>query len=168
VPRPRRPDDAQRPELPEQRGALCIGHAPADHATTEDVEDDVDIEVAPLGWSHQLGDIPGPDLIGPFGKEFGLPVDGMAELLAAFANFAVLVQDAVYGTDRAVVDAFIERTGVDFGRRLVCERGACNKYSTAWQLRTAQCPDRPWSLSGDSRRCGQAGAAPAVRWHVRP
>jgi hypothetical protein len=48
----------------------------------------------------------------------------MAELLTAFADFAVLAKDAVHGADRAVVDAFIEQTGVDLGRRLISRAGS--------------------------------------------
>ena len=70
-------------------GALRIGDTPADHAAAEDVEDDVEIEVTPFGWPHQLGDVPGPDLIRTFRQQLGLPVDGMAQLLAPFADFAV-------------------------------------------------------------------------------
>jgi hypothetical protein len=32
----------------------------------------------------------------------------MAELFAAFADFAVLSKNAIHGADRAVVDAFVE------------------------------------------------------------
>jgi len=57
--------------VPQQRleegGSFDIGDAPADHAAAEDVEDDVQVEIAPLGWPHQLGDVPGPDLVGAFG-----------------------------------------------------------------------------------------------------
>ena len=77
-------------QRPEQHRALRISHTPADHTATEDVEDDVKIEVAPFSRSHQFGDVPGPDLIGPFGQQFGLPVDRMTELLTAFADFVVV------------------------------------------------------------------------------
>ncbi len=58
-------------QRPEQRGAFGIGDAPADHAAAEDVEDHIEIEVGPLGWSHQLGDVPGPDFVGTFGQHSG-------------------------------------------------------------------------------------------------
>src|SRR5271166_3128023 len=143
----------------EQHGALCVSHTPTDHAAAEDVEDDVEIEVAPLRWSHKFRDVPGPDLIGPFGDEFRLPVGGMAELLAAFADFAVLAKDAVHGADRAVVDAFIEQAGVDLGRRLVCEARRMQQIQHNLLLRIAQCPARLRSLASDRRRRGQVGAA---------
>ena len=52
----------------EQGGGFSVGDTPADHAAAEDVEDDIQIEIVPLGGSHQFGDIPGPDLVGAFGE----------------------------------------------------------------------------------------------------
>ena len=82
----------------------------------------------------------------------------MAELLAAFADFAVLSKNAIHGADRAVVDAFIEQAGVDFGRRLVCEARRMQQLHTTccW---VAECPGRLRSLAVDRRWRGQAGAA---------
>jgi hypothetical protein len=37
---------------------------PADDASAENVDDDVEIEIGPFGGPHQLGDVPGPDLVG--------------------------------------------------------------------------------------------------------
>jgi hypothetical protein len=45
----------------------------------------------------------------------------MAELSAAFADLVVAVEDAIHGTDRAMIEALVKQTGVDFGRRLVSE-----------------------------------------------
>jgi hypothetical protein len=56
-----------------------------------------------------------------FGRSASSPVDGMAELLAAFADFAVPTEDAVHRADRAIVGAFIKQGRVDLGRRLVGE-----------------------------------------------
>ena len=53
----------------------------------------------------------------------------MAELIAAFADFVVLVEDAIHGADRAVVDALIKQAGIDLGRRLVSE---------AWRMQQVQ------------------------------
>jgi hypothetical protein len=122
----------------EQGGAFCIGDAPADHAAAEDVEDDVEIEVAPLAGSHQLGDVPGPHFIGPFDQQFGFAVGRVTRLLAAFADLAVLIEDAVHGTDRAMVDAFIEQGGVDLGRRLIGEARCVQQVKHLLLLRAAQ------------------------------
>jgi hypothetical protein len=93
-------------QRPEQRSTFSIVHAPAHHSAAENVEDHVKnvedhvkIEVAPFCWPHQFGDVPRPDLIGPFRQQFGLSVDRMTELLTALADFAVLAEDAVHGAD---------------------------------------------------------------------
>jgi len=83
----------------EEGSTFDIGDAPADDAAAEDVEDNVEVEVAPLGWPHQLGDVPGPDLVGTFGQQFGFLVGRVTELGAAFADFAMLAEDAVHGAD---------------------------------------------------------------------
>ena len=46
-----------------QRGALAGCDHPADDITAEDVEDDVEVEVGPLGRTAQFGDVPAPDFI---------------------------------------------------------------------------------------------------------
>src|SRR6202162_6647261 len=106
----------------EQGGTLGIGHAPADHAAAENVQDDVEIVVAPLRWPLQFGDVPGPDCIGPFRQKFWLPVSRMTQLLAEFADFAVLLEQAVHGADRTMIDALIEQGGVDLGWCLIGEK----------------------------------------------
>ena len=55
----------------------------------------------------------------------------MAQLVAAFADFGVGVQDAVQGPDRAVVDALVEPGGVDFGRGGVGEARLTQKVEEA-------------------------------------
>ncbi len=52
-------------------------NAPSDQTATEDVEDGVEIETGPFHrphqrGPHQLGDVPGPDLIGCLSQQFGL------------------------------------------------------------------------------------------------
>jgi hypothetical protein len=142
----------------EEGGTFAIGDAPADHAAAEDVEDDVEVEVAPLGWPHQLGDVPGPDLIGAFSQQFGLLVGGMPELGAALADFAVLGEDAVHGADRAVVDALVEQAGVDLGRRLVGEARRVQQVEDGLLLRCAEGPGGFGSWAGDGRWRGSLGA----------
>ena len=45
----------------------------------------------------------------------------MTELIAALAKLAGLLEDAVYGADRAQVSAFVQRGGEDLCRWLVTE-----------------------------------------------
>ncbi len=66
------------------------------------------VEVAPLRRAHEFGDVPGPDFVGLLRQKLGFLVSRMAQLLAAFADLAIVVQDPVHGADRAVVDAFVQ------------------------------------------------------------
>jgi hypothetical protein len=51
-----------------QRGALAMGHHPADHVPAEDVEHDVEVKVGPLRRPQQLRNVPTPQLVGPAGQ----------------------------------------------------------------------------------------------------
>ena len=65
-----------------QCGAFARRHHPADHVAAEDVEDDVEVEVGPLGGTAQFGDVPAPQLVGRGGQQLRLLVLGMGELIA--------------------------------------------------------------------------------------
>src|SRR3954462_12099775 len=52
--------DALSHELLGQFCAFALSHHPADHKTTEQVEDDVEIKVGPLERAAQLGDVAWP------------------------------------------------------------------------------------------------------------
>ena len=95
-----------------QFGAFARRHHPADDVTAEDVEDDVEVKVGPLGRAAQLGDVPTPKLIGGGGQQFRLLILRMGELIAALAGFAILFQDAIHGPSRAKILAFIEQRGL--------------------------------------------------------
>src|ERR1700686_1026071 len=73
----------------EQTGTFGVGEIPADAPPAEDIDDYVKIEVGPFGRPHQLGDVPGPDLVGAFGEQFRLLINGMAELAAAVSGFVI-------------------------------------------------------------------------------
>ena len=146
-------------QRPEQRGALGVGHATPDDPAAEDVEDHVKVEAAPFGGPHQLGNVPRPDLVRTFCQEFGLLVGGMAALRTALADLAVLAKQPIHGANRAVVDALIEQTGVDLGRRLVSEARGVQQVQHRLLLRNTQSPCRPRSRAKGHRRRGQAGTA---------
>src|SRR5947209_18986674 len=94
--------------LLEEDGVFGIGDTPADDAAAEDVEDDIQVEIRPFAWSHQFRYVPRPDLVGGLGQQLGLLVDGMAKLIAAFADLALFGQDAIQGADRAKIDALVQ------------------------------------------------------------
>src|SRR5271166_5824479 len=66
----------------EQGGAFSVGDLPGDDPAAENINDDVEIEVAPFHRSHQFRDVPGPNLIWAFGEELGLLINGAAQLPA--------------------------------------------------------------------------------------
>jgi hypothetical protein len=70
-------------QWPEQGGAFGIRHTPANNPAAEDVEDHIKVEVGPLRWAHQFGDIPGPDVIGLFRQKFRLLINRMAPAFAS-------------------------------------------------------------------------------------
>src|SRR5450756_695380 len=99
----------------EQRGAFSIGDAPGDDPAAENIDDDIEMEVAPFRRPHQLRYVPGPNLIWAFGEKLGLLVDGASQLSAPFADFVMLGENAIHGADRTQIDALVEQAGVDFG-----------------------------------------------------
>ena len=107
----------------EQGGTFRILDAPTDDAAAIDVEDDVEIKAGLFDRPHQLGDVPRPHLVGPLGQQFGLLIDRMATLAAAFRNLTMGGKDAIHRADGAQIDAFIEQGGIDFGRGLIREAG---------------------------------------------
>lgn len=69
----------------------------------------------------QGGDVPGPELVGGGGQEFGACVAGMAALGAALPGLAAGGQQAVEGADRAQVAVFFEQGGEDGAGRAIRE-----------------------------------------------
>src|SRR3954454_13036928 len=160
-----------------------IGDAPADDPAAEDVENDVEIEVGPFRRSGQLCDIPGPDLIGAFGEQFGLGVDRVAQLVAALPNLVMVVQNPVQGPDRAEVDALVEQGGVDLRRGEIGEarlaqlvehglsffgRQRAGRAGTGRRFGRVRRARRRWTVARDSPRAVQAAAVmPAAGGRAR-
>src|SRR5207237_4993 len=65
--------------------------------------------------------IPAPELIRSRGHELGLLVGRMRQLIAALANLAVLVEQAIHGANRAVILAFIEQRRINSGCGAILE-----------------------------------------------
>jgi hypothetical protein len=95
-------------ELFGQGGGRARRDHPADHVAAEDIDDHVAVEVSPLGWPLELGDVPGPQLIGTGGQPFGLGVLGVTPHVASFAPFVLGGEDAVEGPHRARILALVE------------------------------------------------------------
>jgi len=105
--------------------AVSREHHPAHHVAAEDVQDDVEVEVGPLGRPQQLRDVPGPNLIGACGQQLRLLVLRMPKLVAALLQLPVFRQYAMHGADRAEVNVFVDQGGKDLGRALSQKRSEC-------------------------------------------
>src|SRR5271165_2432291 len=73
-----------------------------------------------------------------------------AQLLATLLHLAVLVEDAIHGPDRAMIEALVQQLGVDFRRGLVDEP------RFAQQIEDGRRSERASALAG--RRRGRTGA----------
>jgi hypothetical protein len=102
-----------------QAGRLPLGDEPADHIPAEDVQDHVEVEVHPLHRALELGDIPGPDLVGRAGRGARPVVRRVVQLVPPLTGLARLGQNPVHRPGRADVDPLVQQGGIDLGWRLV-------------------------------------------------
>src|SRR5713226_3409599 len=140
-----------------QRGALAMGHHPADHVATEDVEHDVEVEVGPLRGSEQLGDVPTPELVGPAGQQLGHRVAGVPELIPTLAHLLVGGEHAIHRALRAEVLAGVEQRGVGLRRREIHEPRLVQHSEDGGALRGTERAGR-----GPARRQGALGPPSTV------
>jgi len=139
------------------RSARCFtfaaGQHPADDVAAEDVEDHVQVEVGPFRRPQQLGDVPGPDLIGRGGQQLRLVVGRVSQLVASLADFLPRVQDAVHRAGSSRDLALIQKCRINLGRSLVGKRLAVKHVENLLPLLLAERPRRrgPWRGCGLGR-----------------
>src|SRR3982751_1024551 len=112
-------EDALSDELLGQFCAFALSHHPADHKTTEQVEDDVEIKVGTVERAAPLVDVPSPHLVGWRGQPFRFAINGMSELVTTLAHLAVLLEQAVHGARRTNVAPLLQQGGLHLVRCLV-------------------------------------------------
>ena len=78
-------------------------------------------EVAIFDGPAKLGNVPTPYLVWAVGDQFRLGINGMNAMGAAFAGFAVFVQNPVHRPGGAMIDILIEQGGDDGCRSAVPE-----------------------------------------------
>ena len=145
-------------ELAGQCGAFARRHHPADDVAAEDVENDVEVKVGPLGGTAQFGDVPTPQPIGRGGQQLRFLVLGMSELIAAFARCAVLFQNPIHGSRRAKILAFIEQSGLNGGGRAILEAHGIEHGANRFAFVGTQRPGRSRASDhGHGQRRTEAG-----------
>src|SRR3972149_6189184 len=100
-------------------GTFPVSQHPPRHVAGENVQDHIEVVVAPLDGATQLGDVPRPNLVGAFGQQLRLAVVRTPELVPTFSDLAVRRQNPIHRPDRAVVGSLIQKRGPHFGGRLV-------------------------------------------------
>ena len=155
-------------ELLGQVGAFARGDHPADHVAAEDVEDHVEVEVGPLGRPQELGDVPGPDLVGRGGQQFGLGVGRVAELVAPLADlplaarmrYMVRIEQRYWPSSSSV--AYTSAGALSAKRSLFrVSSSACRSWASKARGGRGRAPPRRAARSGvrrRARRCRRAGA----------
>jgi hypothetical protein len=91
-----------------QIGIFTRREHPPDGVAAVNVEDHIKVVIGPFRRAQQLRDVPRPDLIRAGRQQLGLLVARVAKLVATFADFVVVVQNAVHRADRAVIGVFVE------------------------------------------------------------
>lgn len=79
-------------ELAGQSSIFPEGDHPAHDVPAVDVQDHVQIVIGPLDRAAQLGDVPGPNLVGPRGQQFRRRIGCMGALLASLSDLVTLAQ----------------------------------------------------------------------------
>ncbi len=87
----------------------------------EDVQDHVQVEARPFGRTLELGDVPGPHLVGRERQQLRFCVRRMNELIAPLATAAVDRQHPIHRAHRAEVASLVQQRGVHCRRRGVNE-----------------------------------------------
>lgn len=80
----------------------------------------------PLNRPPEFGHVPRPDLVGPFGQEFGALVDGIGQLVALLAGPRILPQQLVHRADRGQVAADVQERCIDLAIQQSAKRDECS------------------------------------------
>ena len=151
-----------------QLGGLAQRDHPAHDVAAEDVQDHVEVEVAPLHRSAQLGDVPAPDLTGAGGQQLGLGVAGVGQMVTAFADRAVGRQQPVHGAHRTKVAVLVEQRGVDASRCHVGEPVSVEYLQDRRALLGGQGQGRPGPRPARQVRTAEMAAALTHPVDLRP
>ena len=96
-----------------QDGGFAGGDHPADDVAAENVEDDVQVEVGPLGPPEELGDVPAPQLVRLRREQLGTRVVGMPELVAPLPDLLIRRENPVHRALRRQVAALVQQCRPD-------------------------------------------------------
>ncbi len=84
------------------------GDHPTNDIATENIENNVEVEIGPFGRTLKFSDVPRPKLIGAGGYQLRFLVVGSDTLIAAFSKLTLGLENAVHGADRTEVTTLIQ------------------------------------------------------------
>jgi len=113
--------DSLGEEVLGELGALPLGEQPANRHATEQVEDHIEAVEDPVQRTAQLGNIPGPDLVGGRRREGRFGMLHRTTLCASLCALTGRGEHPVHRADRREVDTTRQQRRVDLRRRLVHE-----------------------------------------------
>ena len=108
-------------EIPRDVVVLLGLNRPTNHQAAEQIDGDVELEAGAADRPLEVGDVPGPDLVGRSGAQLGFHVRRMDGLAAALLDFLRIIQDPVHGPGGTKVDAPVGQGGRDRSRGAVDE-----------------------------------------------
>jgi hypothetical protein len=91
--------------------ALPSGHHPGHYEAAVEVQHHVEAQERSLNPGSELGDVPGPNLVGCLSHKAWHRVMMLGPLHPALARFAALGQQPVHGADRAKILSLVEELG---------------------------------------------------------
>src|ERR1700693_3960037 len=86
----------------------------------------------------------------------------MGQLITAFARLAALLEQAIHGTDRAVILSFVEQRGINSGWRAILETFVVKMSQDRFAFRRTECTCRRRPRRGPRRKRSPT-AIPIVR-----
>jgi hypothetical protein len=101
---------------------FTVSDHPSDDITAKDIHDYIEVKVSPLDRAFELGDIPGPNLIGFCGQQFRFLV--MGPLMSPSSLFDTAMhrgENPVHGPNGTMILSLIQKSGVDLIGGLILE-----------------------------------------------
>lgn len=99
------------------------GQKPAHDIATVDIEHYIQLEIVAFRWPSQLGDVPGPELVGTRRQQLWPLVVRVTQLVSALPEFSLLRKDSIHRPDGADVATIVEEGEKDLSWRLIDKLG---------------------------------------------
>lgn len=100
---------------------LFVGSHPSHQNVAEVIQDLVEVKIDSLGRPFELGDVPGPHMIGPSTQKLTFLIARMAHLVRSLPHVPFPDKDRIPGAHRANTHPIVQQCRIDRPRTLVHE-----------------------------------------------